>query len=219
VAPGLYHLERDLPQAKIALGHRGVERQGWDDPEALALLVMNEVLGGAGPISRLRASLRGRQGIAYRAGSRFDAGLRWEGDFQVLLEVEGSQAGRAVELALAEIARLRREPVPAAELELARRALGDGLPLLFDRPEETAGRYAEDELLGRPHGYWTSYVERLRGVSAADVQRAARRHLRPEALVYLVAGRRADAALVADAVGLPIRTLPEREPLSLQPAP
>jgi zinc protease len=217
VAPGLYHLERDLPQAKIALGHRGVKRRGWDDPDAFALVLMNEVLGGSGPVSRLRASLRGREGIAYRAGSRFDIGLLWEGDFQVLLEVEGARAGRAVELALAEVARLRRETVPQAELELARRALTDGLPLLFDRPEETAGRYAEDELLGRPHAYWTSYAARLRALTSQEVLRAARRHLQPDALIVLVVGPREAAARVSDALGLPIAPLPGRDPLSLRP--
>ena len=76
------------------------------------------------------------------------------------------------------------------EIATARESLLARLPLLFDRAEAVAGRYAEDELLGRPHEYWAVYRERLLAVTAADIREAARRFLAPERSVLLVVGGR-----------------------------
>ena len=87
-----------------------------------------------------------------------------------------------------ELCRLQRDPVPATELETAKRSLLARFPLLFDGAEAVAGRYAEDELLGRPHEYWADYRQRLHRVTGADVRRAARRFLDPGGVALLVVG-------------------------------
>jgi zinc protease len=202
-------------------------RQGWDDADEAALQVLAEVLGGDGAVSRLRRRLRAEEGLVYRASARLALGLGSPGTFQVFLESEARHAARALALACSEVLRLRGEPVPAAELALAKRSLLDLAPLLFDSAERRAGRFAEDELLGRPHGYWESHRRRVAAVTARDVQRVAQRHLRPQDLVAVVVGDR--AALLAGAAaegvtleqlfGGPLRALPRRDPVTLDPLP
>jgi zinc protease len=224
-AAGLYVRDWPGPQAKIALGHRGPVRQGWDDPDEPALLVLAEVLGGDGAVSRLRRRLRAEEGLAYRARARLTLGTQAPGSFQVFLETAPRNAARALDLARRELLLLRDEPVPEPELAIAKRSLLDLFPLLFDSAERRAGRAAEDVLLGRPHGYWQHYRDRIAAVTARDVQAAARRHIRPGELVAVVvgdrdailAGARADRIDVAHDLG-PLHDLPRRDPLTLQPA-
>ena len=223
-AAGLYLRHWPGPQAKIALGHRGPLRHGWDDADEPALLVLAEVLGGDGAVSRLRRKLRAEEGLAYRARARLTLGLQAPGTFQVFLETAPAHSARALELARRELVFLRDEPVPEPELALAKRSLLDLVPLLFDSAERRAGRAAEDVLLGRPHAYWQRYRDRVTAVTARDVQAAARRHIRPEELVAVVvgdrdailAGARADHVDLARLLG-PLHELPRRDPLTLAP--
>lgn len=223
-AAGIYLRDWPEPQAKIALGHRGPVRQGWDDPDEPALLVLAEVLGGDGAVSRLRRKLRAEEGLAYRARARLTLGLQAPGTFQVFLETAPANAARALAIARRELLSLRDELVPEPELAIAKRSLLDLFPLLFDSAERRAGRAAEDVLLGRPHGYWQRYRDRIAAVTAGDLQLVARRHIRPNELIAVVVGDR-DAVLAgarADRVDLardfgPLRELPRRDPFTLAP--
>ena len=40
--PGVYHVEKEIPQGKVYIGARSITR---DDPDYFAALVMNEILG------------------------------------------------------------------------------------------------------------------------------------------------------------------------------
>jgi zinc protease len=221
--PGLYHLEHDTPQAKIALGHLGAERKSWSDAEPFALQVMNEILGGSGTLSRLGSRLRFELGLVYRASSSFGVGLGAPGEFQVFLETDNANAGRVVSVALDEIRRLREVPVGVAELAVAKKSLVDSFPLLFDSAAKVAGRLAEDEYLGRPHTYWDTWRRQIEGVTAAAVQRAAQQHLRPDQTVVLTVGRWQDVAAGAKRDGVSLERLaggaatrlPGRNPLTL----
>lgn len=220
--PGLYLVERDIPQAKALLGHLGARRRGWNDSDEPAILLMNEVLGGSA--SRLLRRLRGEMGLVYRVNSNFGIGLFEPGEFQVFLETENASAARAVQVATAEVRRLREEPVPEAELAFARKALLDGFPLLFDTAAEVAGRFAEDEYLDRPHDYWRNYRDRIQRVTPAQVQQAAQRYLQPDKILIVVAGKQADIARGASSAGVRLESLargavtrlPARDPLTLE---
>ena len=223
-AAGLYLRDFPVPQAKVALGHRIAARRGWDDPDEAPLAVLAEVLGGDGAVSRLRRRLRAEEGIVYRARARIGMGTEHLGALQIVLETDNRNAARALRIARAELLRMRDEPVPEGELRLAKRAILDLFPLLFESAEQRAGRFAEDVLTGRPHEYWESYRRRLEAVTAADVQEAARRHLRPEELVAVVVGDRAAIAAGAREDGIllerllgGLRALPPRDPLTLEP--
>ena len=193
--PGWWHVDRPGAQAAIALGHRGAAFESWDDRDRWALLLLTEILDGPGAVSRLRSRLQLGDGLAYRVLTTFDIdplragwGPEHAGEFRVFLETAPESAAEAAAAVLRELRRLQRDAVPAAELETAKQSVLARFPLLFDRAEAIAGVYAEDELLGRPHEYWSRYRQRLQGVTAADVRRAAERFLDPGGLVVLVVG-------------------------------
>lgn len=225
VRAGLYHLERDLPQAKLVLGHLGAVRRGWDDPDFFPLTVLSEMLGGGGAVSRIPGRLRGVEGLAYSASASFGIGDLWPGVFAVRVETKNESVGRALAIAREEIERLRRQAPSDGELAIVKRGLLDAFPYLFDSAEEIAGYYAEDDFLGRPHGFWQTYRQRIARVSPADVRRVALAHLKPDELVVLTLGRWGEIATGDGRRGGSLREvydggvtrLPVRDPLTLEP--
>jgi zinc protease len=222
--PGLYAIERDIPQAKMFLGHLATKRGGWNDPDEFPLLLMNGILGGNG--NRLLRKLRGEMGLAYRGESAFELGTYEPGAFQIFLETGNASAARVLQVALAEVRRLREGPVPPGELAFVKKILLDNFPLLFDTPSEVAGRFAEDEYLGRPHDYWRTWRDRVQRVTAEQIQQAAQRYLQPDRMVIVVAGRWDEIQKGAAAAGVkvellakgPVTRLPARDPMTLEPA-
>lgn len=225
-APGLYHYEMDLPQSKVMLGHRMPVLLDWTDRDRFILAVLGEILGGPGAISRIAGRLRTAEGLVYRASAELAPGELWPGVFEVFFETRGGSVTRAVRLAREEIVRLRREQVHPMELEVVKASLLARLRLQFDTAEEIAGYFAEDELLGRPHGYWQSYLDGVAGVTASEVTEAAKTYLDPGSLRVLIVGRwrEIDAGQAAGQttletlLGHPRTSLQARDPLTLAPA-
>ena len=86
---------------------------------------------------------------------------------------------------------------------------------------------ANDEILGRPHDYWTSFRDRIRAVTAAQVQAAAQKFFHPDRLVMLVVGKWAEIepgdpqgrAKMSQFFGGAVTHLPLRDPVTLEPRP
>ena len=203
-SPGWWTIDQPGPQAALAIGHLGAVFDSWDHPDRWALMLLTEILDGPGAVSRLRSRLQLELGLTYRVLTYFDLDVRpagevpgetpseapphGSGEFRVFLETGPESAATAAAVVLGELRRLLRDEASEREIAVARQSLLARLPLLFDRAEAIAGRYAEDELLGRPHEYWAVYRERLLAVAAADIQGAARRFLDPEGVAVLVVG-------------------------------
>jgi predicted Zn-dependent peptidase len=225
VGPGLFHIEADTPQAKIAFGYRATSRLDWADPDRFALDVVLEVLGGTGAISRLAGRLRTAEGLVYRASAVYELGALWPEYFQVFFDTDNRNAARAIDLALEEVERLRTQSIHPRELEVVKQTLLTRLRLSFDTAEEIAGRFAEDRLLERPHSYWESYRQGIEQVTVDDVRQTAQRFLLPEKLVFLVVGRWLELAAgepdeksqLERVTGHRVTHLPQRDPLTMKP--
>jgi zinc protease len=211
------------PQAKVSVGHGLEPIRDWLSRDAAALEAANEILGGTrGQMSRINGRLRG-QGLVYRALSELDTGVYEPGSFRIFLDASPESVLGAVETCLAELDRLISTGVAAAELDAVREELLSGLTLRFDTAQETAGYFAEDLLLGRPHEYWYGYEKRLLALEPRDLQAAAARHLDPEKLKVLVVGGEESPApsgardpRLTRWLGRPHR-LPARDPVTLEP--
>lgn len=223
-ASGLYHYEKDIPQAKVMVGHRLAELLDWRSPERFVIEVLAELLAGRGAISRIGGRLRTAEGLVYRVSASLDAGTLWAGELRIFFDTGNSSVARAVELVIEELERLRSEPVHVKELEVVKQSLLARLQLQFDTAEEVAGFLAEDELLDRPHEYWQGYLDGIALVSADDVQRAATTYLRPAELSCLVVGRWREISAGAPAgestlerlARSPVTVLVARDPLTLE---
>ncbi len=224
---GVYYVEKDIPQGRARIGHLGSQRASWDDPEAFALLVMNDILGGGGFTSRIMKRIRSDEGLAYGASSSFGVGLYWPGTFQVSFQSKSPTVAYASKIALAEIERMRTELVSADELNVSKKSFIDAFPRRFESAAQLANTFASDEYEGRPHKYWSTYRDGVAAVTSERVRAAAQKYLDPSKLLYLIVGkwddiRPGDAdkrASMAEFQGGQATKLPLRDPLTLEALP
>jgi predicted Zn-dependent peptidase len=221
----VYYVQKDIPQGRVLIGHPGLKRRSWEDPDEFALMVMNDILGGGGFTSRMVKRIRSDEGLAYSAGSQFGIGTWWPGIFQVSFQSKSATVPLASKIALDEIERMKAEKVGAEELTVSKNSFIDVFPRRFESAEDIVDTFVSDEYEGRPHTYWKTYRDRVRAVTADDVQRVAREYLHPDRLVFLVVGNW-EAVRAGDADGRATMAqfhqgnaveLPLRDPLTLQP--
>jgi zinc protease len=184
--PGFYVVEKkDVNQGRVHLGHLGVT---ITNPDHLALAVMNGILGGNGFTSRILERVRSDEGLAYSASSSFLAGTYYEGTFSVSFQSKSPSVAQAISIVDEEIERLRTTKVGAEELSTAISHAVEILPLRFGSPGLKAAQFANDYYAKLPEDYWQKYNQRVRAVTADEIQRVARKYLQPDKLVFLVVG-------------------------------
>lgn len=170
-------------QSNIVVGNVAF---GPADPLRYATTVANQILGG-GADSRLFLILREQKGWTYGAYSGVSRPLG-PGAFQATAEVRTEVTDSALVELLAQLRRLRTEPVPAAELEAARGALVGSFPLTIETAQQIAGAVSQARRLGLGTDYLHTYRTRLAAVSAQELQRAAQAAIRPDSALIVVVG-------------------------------
>ena len=81
-----------------------------------------------------------------------------------------------------------REPVSDRELDLAKSYLIGSFPLRLDTSGKVADFLVDVEEHGLGLDYASRYIERIRQVTAADVQRVATTYFRPETFSLVIVG-------------------------------
>jgi zinc protease len=170
-------------QAAFRIGHTIVPAPHADWP---ALVVAQQILGG-GSKGWLFDILREKKGFTYGAYA-FSAQRVDPGHFQMQGDVRNEVADSALQLFLDLHAKIKNEPVPATDLELAKAQLTGSFPLTIETPAQIAGQVASSRLLGQARDHVQTWRQRLAAVTAADVQRVARTHYRPENAVIIISG-------------------------------
>jgi predicted Zn-dependent peptidase len=179
----LFGARRDATQAQLVLGVPGLRR---DHPDAWTLSVLNAVLGD-GMSSRLFLAVREEKGLAYDVSSGLvdyaDAGA-----FEVSAGVDPERLAAALDAILAELVRLRDEPVPDDELGKAKAYLSGGLELRMDETRHLASWIGGQEALHEQVLTLEEALERVASVTAEDVVTLARELFRDELLRLAVVG-------------------------------
>ncbi len=227
MSPGIFYVDKAIPQGKVYLGHPAFRVTDWSSPDIPAILVMDHILGNGSFSSRLVQRVRSDEGLAYNIGSSFAFDPFLPSQFRASYQSKSATVALAAKIVLEEIRRLQTEPVSPKDLALAKEALIDSFPRRFESARQIASTYALDATIGRPHGYWQTWRERIAAVDTDDVLRVAKAHLAPERMTMLVVGdwtaiAAGDADQRAKIEGLLPGTpnrLPLRDPLTLEPLP
>ena len=181
-------LERELTQATVLLGAPAVRQ---DHPDYFPLLVASQVLGG-GSVSRLYTALREERGLVYSVSSGLSPG-RYGASLLIALQSRNETVDVAIRLARGELDRLRKEPLDAAELDIARSYLIGSLPLRLDTTGKTVRFLIGVEDAGLDLDYPDVFRQRVAQVTAADVARVAARYLDPAGFSTIVVRGRTGA--------------------------
>jgi zinc protease len=120
---------------------------------------------------------------------------------------------------------MREAPVTTEELETIKNSLIQTFPSQFGSKQQAVAIFTSDEYTKRDPAFWTAYRDRIKAVTAADVQRVARAHLVPEKLIVLVVGDLKEIDLGDDkhpvklkdlAPGGKVTDLPLRDPVTMK---
>jgi predicted Zn-dependent peptidase len=117
-------------------------------------------------------SVREELGLAYDVSSGL-VDYADSGAFEVSAGVDPDRLPAALDAILAELARLRDDPVPAEELEKAKAYLSGGLELRMDETRHLASWIGGQEALHDRVLTLEEALAAVEAVSAADVQRLA----------------------------------------------
>ncbi len=170
-----------------------------DTPDRIALGVMNAILGGMFS-SRINLDLREAHSYTYGAHSRF-AMRHGAGPFVAGGAIFAAHTVDAVNELLAQVARIRDEPVTAAELADAKENAKLALPARFEGVDDVTGALGDIAAYGLPLDEYATRAARIDAVTAADVQRVAKKWLHPEGLRIVVTGDRAKLESGLSALG------------------
>jgi predicted Zn-dependent peptidase len=196
VRPGVTVHQRRLEQVQLCIGTPGV---AVGDPERDVAVVLNSALGDS-PSSRLFQEVRERRGRAYSIDS-FLCSYRDTGYLGIAAGTRPQWVREVVEVVVAELARIRREGLPAAELARAKSKLKGTLLLGLETSDQRMERLALNEMYFGRQVTSAELAARIEKVGNDDVAALATRLFAPDAcaLVLLGDARRArlDATVFA----------------------
>lgn len=174
----------DAAQAEVRMAGIGM---GRDCEDWIAAAVANYILGGSTITGRLGANLREDKGWTYGVRSSFAAGREAAG-WIIETAVDAAVSLDALHEIEREVRSIVEHPVSAEELERARESLILSLPRAFETAGRTVARLATVEAFGLEPDYWELFPERVRAVSAGDIEAVSAQYFAPEALVRIIVG-------------------------------
>ena len=169
-------------QTSLRIGTQSIERK---DPDFFALTVANRILGGAS--GRLFEHLREQKGYTYGANSGFSSS-RVVGSWTASTDVRTDVTDPALTDLIDEIRQMRDTPVTAKELDDSKRAIVGGFARLLESPDAILSNYIDRYFYQLPADYWDTYATNIEAVTAADVQRVAKKYWAPERLQIVAVG-------------------------------
>jgi zinc protease len=184
-------IDKNLTQANILMGKRGVRRE---NPDYYKLSVMNYILGGGGLSSRLMQSVRDDMGLAYDIRSSF-AAMKEGGSFQVTAQTKNESARTVIEEVYKQVNSMRTEHVTEQELSDAKSFLIGSFQRRLDTNRKITDFLALVEFYELGLDYIEKYPEYIGAVTKDDILHAARKYLDPDQFVLVVVADQEKTAL------------------------
>lgn len=179
-------IERDITQANIILGHKGISR---DNPDYYDAIVMNYLLGGGGFASRLMKVIRDDMGLTYSIYSSF-APNKEPGEFYVEVQTKNESAHIVIKEILKQIQRMRTEIVTDQELDDAKTFLTGSFPRRLDTSRKIADFLAVVEFYNLGDDYIKKYPEYIGSVTKEAVLKSAVKYLKPDDYILVIAAKK-----------------------------
>jgi zinc protease len=184
-APGIYFAEKgDVNQSNIHLVMLGIRR---DNPDYYATRVLNEALGG-GFSARLFKSIRTRQGLAYGVGGGVGYAFDHLGVTDFSMGTKSETTVHAIQALREEIANGVKQPFTDEEVKNAKDNILQSFVFRFDSKEKVLGEKMAYEFYGYPLDTLERFRKEIEKITTADVNRVAKKYLKPEDLAVVVVG-------------------------------
>lgn len=178
-------VNKETSQTHLRVGHLTIKET---DPDYVAVAIANDILGGSSFRSRLFNDVRTKRGLAYSVGSGLRASVYDEGVWLMRAETKLSSTQEVVNRFVANMERMRNEPVTDAELEEAKEAYVNSFVFSFTSASSIVSRLMDLEYDGLPKDWLQQIRDKVVKLTKEDIQRAAKTHFNPERLRILAVG-------------------------------
>lgn len=188
---------RDRPNLDVRLGHAVALRRDADD--FLAAYAAVFALGGNFS-GHLMQTIRDEQGLTYGIGARIvDPAVEHDAHVQVAVTLSAPDLDRGIEATRAEVARFVADGLTQEALDRTQTTLAGQHVVGLGTTGGLAARLLVNAERGFATAYLDAYPERIAALRLDDVNRALRRHVRPDDLHVVAAGTPPDALADGDA--------------------
>jgi zinc protease len=182
---GIYLVEKtDVNQSDIHMVDLGIDRR---NPDYYAIEVMNELFGG-GFSSRLFVDIRTKLGLAYSVGGGVGSAFDHPGITRFAMGTKSSTTAAGIEALRKEMDKLIAGTVQPIELKKAKDAILNSFIFEFDSKQKVLAERMRYEFYGYPPDFLERYRAAIERVTAADIDRVARKYVHPEKMAVLVVG-------------------------------
>src|SRR5215472_7650964 len=162
-------------------------------PDAVPLGVTNAILGGSFN-SRITVNIRENKGYTYSPHSEISRRYH-DGYWTEIADVTTQYTGASLKEIFAEVMRLQKEPVSAAELRGIQNYLSGIFVIRNSSRSALIGQLQDVDFQGLGENYLKTYVAKVNAVTPADVQKMTEDYIKPEEMTIVVVG---DKAKIAD---------------------
>jgi predicted Zn-dependent peptidase len=183
VEPRIIIRNKELEQSHVCLGTSSYQQ---DHEDRYSSYVLNTVLGGS-MSSRLFQNVREKRGLAYAVFSGLSA-YRDAGSLTIYAGCSNHAIGELIDVVVAELKRMKDEPVPDSELRRAKDHLKGSLMLNLESTSSRMSHLARQEIYFDRQFGLDETLEGVERVTQDDVQRVARDLLKNRALAATVLG-------------------------------
>jgi len=169
VVPHTLVRNKELEQSHVCLGTIGYQQ---DHSDRYVSYVLNTVLGGS-MSSRLFQNVREKRGLAYAVFSGLSA-YRDAGSMTIYAGCANDAVGELIDVVIAELRRMKEEPLPESELRRAKDHLKGSLMLNLESTSSRMSHLARQEIYFDRQFGLDDTIEGVERVTTDDVQRVAR---------------------------------------------
>jgi zinc protease len=173
----------DLTQAQVRIGFRAPLIK---DPHHYPLVVANAMLGEYFN-SRLNSLIRDKLGLTYSIGSGFSYSKDFA-SFTVSSATKNESVGQLVKKSIEVMKTLKRGPIPAEELQMAKEYLIGGFPLGTATLNSVASRWLGAHVFELGDDYLNKYIPSIEKVTAGDIITALEKSFDLDGLVVVISG-------------------------------
>jgi zinc protease len=157
------------------------------DPDIMAGMVMNSVLGGGVFSGRLMQNLRETKAYTYGAGSSLNSS-DIIGSFNASASVRTAVTDSSVHEFMHELRRMTSDPPKPEDLQLVKNSMAGSFARSLESPQTIANFARNIFRYNLPKDYYDTYLNRLDAISLFDVQRAVNRFIKPSNANIVVVG-------------------------------
>jgi zinc protease len=177
--PESYVVEKKpgIAQTYLSIGARTVCSAHQDSPK---LDLMSSLLGG-GTSSRLFVGLREKNALTYDVCCDHNKGVDF-GYFDINCTIEDKKLGKAKDLILKELSKLRTDKVSIEELNRGKNLILAEILRGMDNPHECSEILAYMEIQFRSERALVNYIDKIKAVSCGDIMEVANCYLQEDSL-------------------------------------